>query len=542
MTHRTVFCVAASVFLCCRSATAHAASPSTCGHEDVVSFVQQIATKRVLRAPLPPRNDEANYITPDERDSDSGTAFDSSDFNSNMNEVIDATDLEAFNKRSIAGRQDYWSQSGGHPSRNGASPWVVKHELVDGPLWRYTDDKNISTRGMTPLIDALRNIYLTAEAGIIHKFAADSKHIWKYDAGARILTTPALMHGSLYLVTEKGEVISLDLQRGKERWRKLLRWEWCSAPVDMSLNAGSGVILLAVGNASLKTKGADCKKTSWMVAFHGDGDVLWTFSAGSPGPLHTAMDSSHVFAVTPAEVTSLDLKTGNQHWTHTLDASSSLVETTADSKARVSSEPEYVRVAIGPKEFLYVTSNPIDKEGGKKSGRLAALHRATGKLVWHTNTDLPFHGGPAVGVIEPEGNATPSVLVVVANTTQVGPSQLQHSGRILAYTADTGTLKNWTFETGSWIASASPRDSCSLNVISSPAIGGDGSVYIGFGNGELYSMRDHNGDGKIEYKSEVSSYSSTWAGTGSFGPAPVSIGAGLLVAAPCKGLLVWKTF
>lgn len=114
-------------------------------------------------------------------------------------------------------------------------------------------------------------------------------------------------------------------------------------------------------------------------------------------------------------------------------------------------------------------------------------------------------------------------------------AETQHRGRVLAFDALSGKLSHWAYQQPAW----EERKTCSderVQAFSNPAIGGDGTVYVGSGSGKLYAIRDHNGDGFVS-TDEVNVFS-----VGSTIGASPGIAPGLLVAAPCNGLLVFKSF
>merc|ERR1740123_618435 len=116
-----------------------------------------------------------------------------------------------------------------------------------------------------------------------------------------------------------------------------------------------------------------------------------------------------------------------------------------------------------------------------------------------------------------------------------GPKEKK--ARVMALDAATGSAL-WTHELPMWHGwaagdTALPNHICLPDSFGNPAIGGDGSVYVGFQSGHFYAIRDKDGNGQIE-PAEASSFNFNNAFQGSPGIAP-----GMLVATPCNGMHVW---
>jgi outer membrane protein assembly factor BamB len=216
---------------------------------------------------------------------------------------------------------------------------------------------------------------------------------------------------------------------------------------------------------------------------------------------------------------------------------------------------------VGPGEVIFVTSNPVNSSTGVRKGRLEALNLTTGERLWQVNLDSKITNGPAVGLLHPGGQGSLSVLITISGELDVSdiksspklpskhrqrillsgpthPTKLAkiHQGKLIAFEALTGTLKTWTYEQSPWKETPTCWKEQS-QAFSNPTIAGDGTVYVGSGNGLLYAIRDHDGDGFVNVTSEVTSYRIGKA----FGSSPC-IAPGILIAAPCNGILAFKSF
>merc|ERR1712176_1362488 len=115
-------------------------------------------------------------------------------------------------------------------------------------------------------------------------------------------------------------------------------------------------------------------------------------------------------------------------------------------------------------------------------------------------------------------------------------------GTLVALEADTGSVR-WQWSPPTWWrpCCASDEEMVAKRMQQQPAtdplclpdswaqatIASDGTVYVGFLNGNLYAVRDSNGDGYIDTETEVAAYDTKAAFQGSVAFAP-----DMLVAAP----------
>jgi outer membrane protein assembly factor BamB len=190
-------------------------------------------------------------------------------------------------------------------------------------------------------------------------------------------------------------------------------------------------------------------------------------------------------------------------------------------------------------QVILVTSNPVDEKTGKRIGRLEALNIETGEALWQVNLDTMISNGPVIGQLHPSGKGDPSILVAVSTSGATTSGSRMYTAKLIAFKADDGALSNWQYQQLPWADNGSCFEG-RKQAFSNPAIGGDGTVYVGSGNGFLYGIQDRDGDGFVDAtagSSDVFSYESE----GAFLASP-SIAPGILAAAPCNGLLVFKSF
>jgi len=512
---------------------------------------------------------------------------------------------------------NFWAGMNGNLARTGASPYAVSKDFNGGPTWSISLEQSSRIVG-TPLIDSLRNIYLTTTFGKVLKLDVDGSSIWNRSVGANVTLTPAIDDGALHLATEGGEAVSIDMATGNLTWRRKL--SKCAGPSARAVMASSGVVVHALRYAD-----EDCSTRTYINVLDAKtGEELWTYSPrdfighrGPPVGLFAIKGPVIVFTDSEGNVCKLDLKSGKELWGHdsellsvvnashvtkgmsstmakvnkSFNGSEMLMQTpdegqastsglsstmakfnqTSNSSDELSQEPDVgpavtsnhqghqnnsnqssfgefevlmksSGVVLGPDEVVYVASNPLSGHG-RRAGRLEALNFTTGRVLWQVNLAHAISSGPVVGQLHPGGKGNLSVLITVGGVShfpstddELVSTRRAYSGKVLTFAALTGASTNWTYEQEPWPAD----EQCNSDLVqafSNPAIGGDGTVYLGSGNGMLYAIRDHDGDGFVNETKEVSSYSAGHAFIASPAIAP-----GLLVAAPCNGMVVFKLF
>lgn len=689
MVARLAQCLAVASVLFSITDLARSESKAACtSSDDVVSLLQQGAHSKRHRARslelTPETGASLAWLLPETEADDTTTQKVVPDDSKRTLSAEELASDKSKKSNHTATSSYFWSGKNGDLGRTGASPYAVSRDFTGGPTWNF--DLKLGEVQATPLIDDLRNIYLMATNGEMHKVDVDGNSVWNYSVGKSVLANPTIADGSVFVATESGEVVSIDMTSGQHIFRKQVAP--CKTASAWSLAAGSGVVVLALRG------GAHCGNRSYIQAVDAEkGELLWTYEPahmtlgrGLSAGLFAIEGSSMVFANIEGDTYKLDLHTGAQVWAHgssltkdanfiDADASTESSEkrdskksktskhhdeaagkTDANKKHKVSDdkgdkgkhsddeknmnetdhedaetekdkeEPHALSLSeeaavanqratrasgeasatsglavAGPGEVIFVTSNPLRTETGKRAGRIEALNFTSGEMLWQANLNTMINNGPVVGQLHPSGKGTLSVLVTVESTRDFSKAdkadekepeggkkedksqkhqeksdggktkdksqkqkeekgskleeqkaqkeqavgsesseqhqlvERQHRGRVLAFAALSGKLSHWAYQQPAW----EERKTCSgqrVQAFSNPAIGGDGTVYVGSGSGKLYAIRDHNGDGFVS-TDEVNTFS-----VGSTIGASPGIAPGLLVAAPCHGLLVFKSF
>jgi outer membrane protein assembly factor BamB len=434
----------------------------------------------------------------------------------------------------------YWAGKNGDASRTGVSAFTVPRNLSAGPSWSFHEAAPAEMHGKVPddlkgllraapLIDDKLNVYLsTVSFGNVYKFTKDGERLWTYNSGAQIPAIPALYDGHLFAATDTGDAFALDMETGKEAWR--VKVANGTAGDTWSMTAADGIVIAA-------TKVNGSSDNYRLVAVHAsDGAEAWDFYPDGKiyNILESVKDGRVVFATAYGKVYCLDLQTGGLVW-----------ETPQPQKRQLAMSTG--GAMMGSNGIVYVTWNEIHSSGPnpmQQVGRVGAYDFDTGARIWTADMGaFPANNAATVGPSGPGGRL--AVVVGVGSNPEPPIKQLgirsgfgpPHPTRVVALDAETGATF-WSYTMPTWHGAALGDDKrpdiCLPDAFSNAAIGGDGTVYFGFQNGNFYSLRDSDENGKIS-ESEVSHWQTGAAFQGSPGIAP-----GMLVATPCNGMHVWR--
>merc|ERR1711870_80756 len=153
------------------------------------------------------------------------------------------------------------------------------------------------------------------------------------------------------------------------------------------------------------------------------------------------------------------------------------------------------------------------------TGMLSAFNGSNGLQLWQYFTPCALTSSPSVGWLS--GGAGYCVVQAVGG-------MFDDPAEIHAIAASTGKIQ-WIFQV--------PDNSFSWLHWSAPIIDAAGTVYIVKQNGPIYTLRDSNGDGRVEGDGEVSIYFRNQTYCGSQGP---SMGPGMFVVATCDATYVFQ--
>eukprot|EP00930_Biecheleria_cincta_P004937 TRINITY_DN10586_c0_g1_i1.p1 TRINITY_DN10586_c0_g1~~TRINITY_DN10586_c0_g1_i1.p1 ORF type:complete len:335 (+),score=52.50 TRINITY_DN10586_c0_g1_i1:569-1573(+) len=182
---------------------------------------------------------------------------------------------------------------------------------------------------------------------------------------------------------------------------------------------------------------------------------------------------------------------------------------------------------------------------GGAAGVLSAFRLDDGKLLWSRNTAKPPNDVPVVGHLHGQNGYS---VVLPAGQQCVKGQQIV----VYAFDASTGEPQ-WTFEGPSQVGNDVAGDAegelariangirgkTAPNPWGQAAIDKDGTVFVGGETGHFFSLRDADGDGRVNAQdiNEASVFETGAAFVGSSSPA---IAPGLLAAAAQDRLHVWR--
>eukprot|EP00747_Dinoflagellata_sp_TGD_P179336 gnl/TRDRNA2_/TRDRNA2_29998_c0_seq1.p1 gnl/TRDRNA2_/TRDRNA2_29998_c0~~gnl/TRDRNA2_/TRDRNA2_29998_c0_seq1.p1 ORF type:complete len:506 (-),score=37.58 gnl/TRDRNA2_/TRDRNA2_29998_c0_seq1:69-1586(-) len=484
----------------------------------------------------------------------------------------------------------FWSKRAGDVRSSGAVPHVGPSDFSAGPTWSWPNsDDELMRHG--PVIDAEHNIYLATANGWIRKFNPTGEIVWSWRTSAlegKITTSLVLHEGGIFFtsirvdqVPRQGFAFSMDMSSGDVNWRAEL------PPLGM-IEADSHTVF--VYNETFVTCSRDSKYFPYngnnkIYALNSsDGrflwdfvidQVVWNFMPCSPG------DGTILFSTPSANAYRLRLGDGSLVWKSGFAEPPVWLGTGGGALG-----PNGVFYAEGTNAGGPGT--PLDYSP-TNMGIVIAYRVSDGTILWYRR--LPNHlvGNqyPAVGGVSGQHGSTRAakLAVVIAmghNTNEprmwvpgYWPSSLYSywfeqvlielqlgsywirrllgipilSNSVWALDAESGQVL-WRFDEEPWDYLACAGDeqrllyraakalldptrqevACVPDSWGIPTIGGDGTVYLTSGhNGNLYAVKDVNGDGVISPE-ETSTFSTSQGFLN--GPA---LAPGMLVASPCWG-------
>jgi len=292
------------------------------------------------------------------------------------------------------------------------------------------------------------------------------RFLWKFETGAEVWSSPAIgSDGTLYVGSSDKKVYALDGKSGVKNWEFETGDEVLSSPAigsDGTVYVGSGdkKVYALNGKTGAKNWEFDTKDEVYCSPSIG---VDGTIYIGSHGEYSTG---SGKYTRTP-KFYALDGKTGVKKWGIKMEGSSASSAIGPDGTIYVGSDGEYSHIS----------------EEYNKLPKFYALDGATGAKKWEFESPGGEWSPPAIGA---------------DGTVYVGAGD-GLSGRFYALDGKTGT-KKWGFSTG-WQVSASP------------VIGADSTVYVVSNEGKVYALNGKTGVKKWESKKGVGSPAIGFDGT-----------------------------
>jgi len=329
-----------------------------------------------------------------------------------------------------------------------AAPITATPSVVSG--WQSAN-VGASVEFSSPVIAKNGDVYVGALNGRLYAFAANGTVKWSYQTGGAIQATPLIgKDGTVYIGSSDGYMYAIqDLgTSGRRAWAYKTAGPVTSSPVIDK----AGYLYFASSDTDNRVIGVDAlsgtaKKTAAGAPW------VFTASGGIQGGLALSADESAVVVGdVNGNVYSVNTSTGVSNWTY---ATGSVVYSAAPLITSIGGQPA---VIVGTTE-----------------GKLHAVSLASGTSVWSDAVDLEGQIY-STAAISPDGT---TIYVATFDNT----SGLDRS-RVLALNAADGTHK--------WNTATLP--SFNPGFTSSPAVSFDGSkLYIGCYDGKLYGVNTADG-------------------------------------------------
>lgn len=373
-----------------------------------------------------------------------------------------------------------WPQAGG----NGAH--VLQHVALPASLrevWRTSIGEGAESTMrllVSPIVVNGRIYVMDVESQVSAINAANGNVIWEFDPkvpddddeafGGGI----AFGNGALFISTGFAEVISVDAETGKQRWRKRL-----SGPMRAAPTVADGRVFVVTIDNQLFVLDADTGEQLWRHA--GFSEIAGLLGAASPavgaGAVIVPYSSGEIFA--------LRVENGRPLWSDNLSSSQRLdaLSTLADIRG----------MPVIDRGVVYAVSH---------SGRMAAIDLRTGARAWEKSiggVEMPWVAGEFIFMLTNESQ-------LVCLTRRGGrvrwvrdlpqfedendrDDPIKWSGPVLAgdrlvITGSHGEAWSVSPYTGEVLGRLDLSDNVSL-----PPVVADGTIYFLTEDGDLIAMR-----------------------------------------------------
>jgi outer membrane protein assembly factor BamB len=401
---------------------------------------------------------------------------------------------------------DFWPTALG-PGQNG-SVGVVAPPMFLTALnwsWQHPGGKYHTTLAGGPVIDADKNLYLTANDGI-RKFSPDGQMLWHFNLDPpRDMSTQASLAGDVvYGVSNEGYSFAVNRTTGAELWHT-----YYGSPASSDVgypSAKDGVFVIAMEAGSVPNHEGGCKRIVGVNTTNGE--TLWDYRPEWPSwnfmPIFLG-DGTLIFMDFTGGVYRLGLHNGTEIWhtrAHDLNPTTNVIFGTGGVNVyqgmNISFTDGGVTVGAG---MAFTCSNPQNfggQEGTK--GALRAYGVNDGQLLWERILPQPCNSWPAVGSL---GWPEEGPSVVVTPGAFMGTDTMH--GGVMAFDAVSGALQwKWQAPVYQHVGNMAmgdvegqperlifdPRHSICLPAHwSAPLITDDGAVLVGRSDGVLYKIR-----------------------------------------------------
>jgi len=267
---------------------------------------------------------------------------------------------------------------------------------------------------------------------------------WKFKTGAKVVSSPAVSGGTVYVGSADRVVYALNAADGAVRWQYKT-----AGAVNSSPAVAADTVFVASADGNLYALGASDGKLKWKFASAGERRFTAPGIHGATPHTELMPDPFDVFLSSPTVVTGIVYFGSGDHHVYAVDAGSGALRWKFETGNVVHASPA---VADG---VVYI---------GSWDRNLYALNAATGALIWR------FQTGDDTEIYNQVGIA--SSAAVAAGTVFFGC----RDGHFYAVDAKTGARK--------WV-----HDNRKGWVIASPAVE-RGVVYFPTSDGERFKALD----------------------------------------------------
>lgn len=424
-----------------------------------------------------------------------------------------------------------WVGKSGGGRRTGASSYNGPN-LSKAPTWTWVPPKGDLLRA-TPVVDEQQNVYMVTLKGYVHKFSPNGQVLWSSRPCESIPSVPVLQGEALFAGCSDGLVFAVSLVDGAERWK--VRHMDLAGIDTWSMTAWPGVVMsVGVAHSRYTVAGGN----SNLIAMNeSSGELLWKFET-----------DDNVYNVVPAVVDDTLVFSDERGTCYRIRTDGQLLWKTAPWRAGWSTGGS----AVSPDGIVFVTSNlmppgvelpesmrhwynpPMGMVLTKQQTGLVSAYRLDGTQIWNRTLELPANTGPAVSAA--------GVLVVPAGSDPAAPDYAGDKWlggskpmAVQAFDAASGA-ELWKLQLPDWhgaMAGETQENLCQPDSFSTPAIGADGTAYMGAEDGNIYAINDADADGAIN-RTELLSFD-----TGFGFQSSAALGPNFLAIASCGGLYVW---
>lgn len=437
----------------------------------------------------------------------------------------------------VAAPPAFWAAKGGTMNHSGYSPWVGTHNMST-PSWTW-NEPDLMHKGATvpvmkvfhgsPVIDGSSNVLIQSTTGWVYSVDPSGALRWSLELSGGNPGNIALKDGVAYTCAEDGQVWAIDTVTGTALWNSKVA---DSCPGDThSLTATGDLVITACSFGPHAEGNSDICAVSAL-----NGSLRWTYSmaerhnARCYNQAHNVVGDSIVFNDNVGSVYRVSLVDGSEIWyhSHVLPLDQQRFSTAG--------------LIMGPNNMAYHALNTGPAEGGPAIiGVVRTYDVTTGAVLWNRTFSEGVNAVPAVGPFGPDGRIV--VAVAVGNNVECLPlpmtTQMKHA-QVKLLDATTG-VEIWDFDFPPYDKSCAgnlPWEICCPDVFGQPTLAADGTVYVNWSGGASYSLRDTNGDGKVDIDdpAETSVYHHGKGSNGNTAFAPH-----LMVAVSCTQLIGYST-